>query len=74
MPDDPSGKGMAQLASASGLGSYTSPNNGKAMGVMMNFAQDANNNPIGPTYLAIVDLQALLSAPRDAAITWSRAR
>jgi hypothetical protein len=65
MPADPSGKPWVNWHQPSGLGSYTSPNNGKAMGVIMNFAEDSSSNPIGPTYLAIVDLQALLNAPRD---------
>jgi hypothetical protein len=66
MPNDPSGKPWLNWHQPSGLGSYTSPNSGKALGAVMNFGQDANNNPIGPTYVAIVDLNALLSAPRDA--------
>ena len=65
MPNDPSGAAWLNWHQPSGLGSYTSPNNGKAFGVMMNFGRDSNGNPIGPTYLAIVDLQALLNAPRD---------
>ena len=32
---------------------------------MMNFGEDLNSNPIGPTYVAVVDIQALLNAPRD---------
>lgn len=65
MPNDPSGKAWLNWHQPSGLGSYTSPNNSKSYGVMMNFGEDANSNPIGPTYLAVVDLQALLNAPRD---------
>jgi hypothetical protein len=65
MPNDPSGAAWLNWHQPSGLGSYTSPNNGKAYGVMMNFGEDMNSNPIGPTYLAIVDIQALLNAPRD---------
>ena len=42
---------------------YTSPNNGKAYGVMASWASGE------PSYLAIVDLQALLAAPRTGAHT-----
>jgi hypothetical protein len=65
MPNDPSGNPWLDWHAPSGLGSYTSPNNGRAYGVMMNFGKNSSGNPIGPTYLAIVDLQALLNAPRD---------
>jgi hypothetical protein len=44
---------------------YTSPNNGKAYGVMADWATGV------PKYLAIIDLQALLSAPRSGAHTVS---
>jgi hypothetical protein len=65
MPNDPSGNPWLDWHAPSGLGSYTSPNNGKAYGVTMNFGKNSSGSPIGPTYLAIVDLQALLNAPRD---------
>jgi hypothetical protein len=42
------------------LGAYTSPNNGKAFGVM------SNGFLVPSTYVAVIDLQALLSAPRTA--------
>ncbi len=42
---------------------YTSPNNGKAYGVMADWATGA------PLYLAVIDLQALLNAPRSGAHT-----
>lgn len=44
---------------------YTSPNNGKAYGVMADWATGV------PKYLAIIDLQALLNAPRSGAHTVS---
>ncbi|HXN87599.1 MAG TPA: hypothetical protein VN867_16115, partial [Candidatus Binataceae bacterium] len=65
MPADPSGASWVNWHQPAGLGSYTSPNTGKAMGVIMNFSENSSSTPIGPTYLAIVDLQALLNAPRD---------
>ena len=65
MPNDPSGNPWLDWHQPDGLGTYISPNNGKAYGVMMNFGTNASNAPIGPTYLAIVDLNALLSAARD---------
>ncbi|BAP88765.1 uncharacterized protein E1O_16340 [Burkholderiales bacterium GJ-E10] len=40
---------------------YTSPNNGKAYGVIADWATGA------PAYLAIIDLKALLAAPRSSA-------
>ena len=42
---------------------YTSPNNGKAYGVAASWATGA------PAYLAIIDIQAMLSAPRVGAHT-----
>jgi len=54
---------MASAATTST--SPTSPNNGKAYGVMMNFGENSSSAAIGPTYLAIIDINALLSAPRD---------
>jgi hypothetical protein len=65
MPNDPSGGAWLNWHQPSGLGSYTSPNNGKAYGVMMEFGENSSGSPIGPTYLAVVDIQALLNAPRD---------
>jgi hypothetical protein len=41
---------------------YTSPNSGKAFGVMADWATST------PDYLAVIDLQALLAAPRKAGI------
>ncbi len=65
MPNDPSGNPWLDWHQPDGLGSYTSPNNAKAYGVMMNFGENSSGTAIGPTYLAIVDIQALLNAPRD---------
>jgi hypothetical protein len=33
--------------------------------VMMNFGENSSGTAIGPTYLAVVDIQALLNATRD---------
>ena len=46
MPNDPSGNPWLDWHAPSGLGSYTSPNNGKAYGVMMNFGENSSGTPI----------------------------
>jgi len=61
MPNDPNNVAWAGWHQPSGLSTYVSPNTNKVMGVMM-------NNPsatTGPTFLAIVDMDDLLTALRD---------
>jgi hypothetical protein len=61
MPNDPDGAVWSGWGEPNGVATYVSPNTGKVMGVLM-------NNPAGgagSTYLALVDMQALLAAPRD---------
>jgi hypothetical protein len=60
MPNDPSGAAWNGWEEPNGLATYVSPNTLKPMGVMMNSGTGA-----GPTYLAIVDLNALLLVQRD---------
>jgi hypothetical protein len=55
MPNDPSGATWQMSFMPNGVAAYTSPNSGRAMGVVMNEAR---------TYVAVVDLQALLDAVR----------
>jgi len=55
MPNDPSGAPWADGFDPHTVTAYVSPNSGKAFGVMGNGST---------TFLAIVDLQGLLSAPR----------
>lgn len=55
LPLDPSGAGWSMPLDPHGLTGYISPSSGKAMGLIMNRQR---------TFLAVVDLQALLSAPR----------
>jgi hypothetical protein len=58
MPSTPDGRVWNQGDDPHTVSAYVSPNNGKAYGVM------ANGYETSPTYLALIDLQALLSAPR----------
>ena len=60
MPADPSGKPWAMSFMPNGLTAYASPNNGKGMGVIINRAR---------TYVAVVDIAALLAAPRQEGTT-----
>ena len=56
MPNDPSGFPWSMPLDPHGLSAYTSPNTGRAMALLMNRQR---------TYLAVIDLQALLSATRS---------
>ena len=56
MPNDPSGKPWQMGFMPNGLTAYASPNNGEGMGVIINRAR---------TYAAVVDIAALLAAPRQ---------
>jgi hypothetical protein len=58
LPNTPDGNAWEQGLDPHTITAYVSPNNGKAYGVM------ANGDDVPPTYLAIIDLQALLNAPR----------
>jgi hypothetical protein len=58
LPNTPDGNVWAQGWDPHTITAYVSPNNSKAYGVM------ANGSGVPPTYLALIDLQALLSAPR----------
>ena len=60
MPNDPSSAAWNGWTSPNGLATYVSPNTSKPMGVFMNGGASA-----APTYLAIVDINALLAATRD---------
>lgn len=63
LPKLPSGGAFATGYDPHTTTAYTSPNNEKAYGVMADWSTGA------PAYLAIIDLQALLNAPRSAAHT-----
>jgi hypothetical protein len=56
MPNDPSGAAWVGWPVPDGLATYISPASSKPMGLMMNVGSGT-----GPTFLAIVDLQALLN-------------
>ena len=56
MPNDPNGAAWVGWPTPDGLATYVSPTSSKPMGVMMNVGAGS-----GPTFLAIVDLQALLN-------------
>lgn len=61
MPMDPNGVAWNGWGEPDGVATYVSPNTGKVIGVLM-------NNPAGgggSTYLALIDMSALLAAPRD---------
>jgi len=58
MPNTPDGNTFEQGLDPHTVTAYLSPNNGKSYGIM------ANGCFVPPTYLGVIDLQALLSAPR----------
>jgi hypothetical protein len=61
MPSDPDRAQWVGWGEPNGIATYVSPNTGKPIGVLM-------NNPAGgggSTYLALIDMEALLNAPRD---------
>jgi hypothetical protein len=61
MPSDPDGVVWNGWGGPNGVATYVSPNTGKVIGVLM-------NNPAGgggSTYLALIDMNALLLATRD---------
>jgi len=62
VPNDPTGAAWSEGFDPHTVTAYVSPNTGKAYGVLGNlsFAGTAER----PTFLAIVDLQGLLNAPR----------
>ena len=60
MPNTPDGVGFSAGYDPHTITAYTSPNNGKAYGLIADWASGT------PTYVGVVDLQALLSAPRTA--------
>ena len=59
MPNDPNGNAWVGWPQPDGLATYISPSTNKPMGLWMNVGSGT-----GPTFLAIVDLQALLAQPR----------
>ena len=58
MPNTPDGFGFAQGLDPHTVTAYLSPNDGKSYGIM------ANGCGVPPTFLGVIDLQGLLSAPR----------
>lgn len=60
LPTTPDGFGFSAGFDPHTITAYTSPNNGKAYAVIADFALGT------PSYLAVVDLAALLAAPRSA--------
>jgi hypothetical protein len=64
MPNDPSGAAWVGWHQPDGLTTYVSPTTNTPMGVMMNNGM-SGGKAIGPTYLAIVDIEKLLAATRD---------
>jgi RHS repeat-associated protein len=58
---DPTGTPWASFADPHGITGYTSPRTGRAMAVVSN---STFNYQLQPTFLARIDLQALLDAPR----------
>ena len=62
VPNDPSGAIWSQGDDPHVVTAYVSPNNGKAFAVLGNLSFTVT--PAGPTFLAIVDMQGLLNAPR----------
>jgi hypothetical protein len=66
LPDDPGGNPFSMGCDPHTVTAYVSPNTGKALGVVTDYGP---NYCVNPTYLGIIDLQALLSAPRTGAHT-----
>jgi hypothetical protein len=64
MPNDPNAVPWVGWHQNNGLATYVSPNTGKVMGVLMNNPM-TNGQFTGSTYLAIVDMDGLLTATRD---------
>jgi hypothetical protein len=61
MPNDPTGAGWVMSLDPHGLTAYISPNTGKPMGLITNLSATFE-----PTFIAVVDIEALLAAPRSA--------
>jgi hypothetical protein len=65
LPSTPDTKPWNQGPDPHTVTAYVSPNNGNAYGLMANASNCSGSNCNGlPTYLAVIDLAALLSAPR----------
>jgi hypothetical protein len=64
MPNDPNAVPWVGWHRPNGSATYVSPNTGKVMGVLMNNPM-TNGQFTGSTYLAIVDMDDLLTATRD---------
>ena len=62
VPNDPTGAAWSEGFDPHTVTAYVSPNTGKAYGVLGNLSFTVTAE--GPTFLAIVDLQGLLNAPR----------
>jgi hypothetical protein len=62
VPNDPTGAVWSQGDDPHTVTAYVSPNTGKAFGVLGNLS--LSGTTFGPTFVAIVDLQGLLNAPR----------
>jgi hypothetical protein len=58
LPNTPDGRGFSAGFDPHTVTAYTSPNNGNAYGVIVDWATGV------PTYLAVIDLQKILAAPR----------
>src|SRR5579871_4791899 len=64
MPNDPSGDRFGIEGDPHTVAAYVSPNDGKAYGVLPSFLLSTSDR-----YVAIIDLQGLLNAPRSSAHT-----
>lgn len=60
LPNTPDGQSFSMGYDPHTLTAYTSPNNGKAYGLVSDWILGT------PSYVAVIDLQALLNAPRSA--------
>ena len=63
MPATPDGRGFSAGYDPHTITAYTSPNNGKAYGLIADWSLGQ------PSYVGVIDLQALLKASRTAAHT-----
>ena len=65
LPNDPSGQVFSMGCDPHTVTAYVSPNTGKAIGLVTDYAPGCAADPTAvPTYVALIDLQALLNAPR----------
>jgi hypothetical protein len=64
MPDTPDGNAFSDGLDPHTLTAYVSPNNGKPYGLVTTPDPEDSEDTSGPNYIGVIDMQALLAAPR----------